>query len=144
MKCVSMGIVALALAACGSKGDLCSKVVAHMANGPTGLPDSKPSAQEQEVIDLVVKQTVDQCRKEGLSQEQADCILAAKTMQDRLLLIECPAIKAKKPEWLRVPDAEQVKELRELRRLPAPSTELAPKEEEKVQQEGPVNPAPAP
>lgn len=143
----------VALAGCGDKADLCSQAVRHMIDpsmGPAGSkPGSKPSKEEQQIIDFVLKLTLGQCRKEGLSRAQADCILAAKTLDQRLRLSECPAIKAHKPTWLQVPDAEGLRELDNLKKdLPASGTELEPEEEKALLQElenAPPQPAkPAP
>lgn len=126
----------VALAGCGDKSDLCSKAVRQMLVDDRMPPGSKPGPQEQEIIDLVVKQTVAECRKEGLSAEQASCILAAKSIDQRMRLIECPAIKANKPKWLKVPGAEELRELEDLMKdLHAPSPELDPEAEKALMQE---------
>mgnify|MGYP003377052147 CR=1 FL=1 len=137
----------VALAGCGDKADLCSQAVRHMIDPSMGPAGSKPGKEEQQIIDVVVKITLDQCRKEGLSRGQADCILAAKTLDQRLRLIECPAIKASKPTWLQIPDAEGLRELEDLTKdLPGP--ELDPEAEKALLQElenaapEPAKPAP--
>lgn len=137
----------VALAGCGDKADLCSQAVRHMIDPSMGPADSKPSKEEQQIIDVVAKLTLDQCRKEGLSRAQADCILAAKTLDQRLHLIECPAIKANKPTWLQIPDAEGLRELDNLKKdFPVPATELDPEQEKALLQElenaAPAKPAP--
>ncbi len=64
---------------------------------------SEPKADEQAVIDQVEAQSIVQCTKEGLSDEQLACILAIKTSRDLATSSACAAIKAKHPGWLLTP-----------------------------------------
>lgn len=127
-------VAALGVVACGSKEDLCTQAVRQMLVDERMPPGAKPGPQEQQIIDLVVKQSVAECRKEGLSAEQANCILAAKNFEQRMRLIECPAIKAKKPTWLRVPEVPELREIEELMK-DAPGAELGPEEEKALLEE---------
>lgn len=144
---LSFAVAALVFSACGSKEDLCTQAVRQMLVDERMPPGAKPGREEQEIIDLVVKQTVRECRKEGLSREQANCILAAKTFEQRMRLIECPAIKAKKPTWLRVPEVPELREMEESMKG-APGAELGPEEEKALLEElekeppAPVQPTP--
>lgn len=64
-------------------------------------PKAKPpGAEEQAIIDQVVKQTKSACEVEGLSEAQLDCLLAMKSFDDMKTIHLCPAIKAKHPSWL--------------------------------------------
>lgn len=102
-----------ALSGCKSElAERCETAVRHMTN-PVPLPEgSEPGAEEQRLIDIVLKASINSCVKEGLSKEQADCILRVQTMDQLMELGECPAIKAKKPGWLQLaPTRAQMDEL---------------------------------
>ncbi len=99
---------ALSVVACGSKqeGDACARGVDHAfaltVKQGTGTVGS-PSADEQRAMDAVKQASLEQCRKEGLSQPQLDCILGATDWNAFTKLGECPAIKDKRPGWLMIP-----------------------------------------
>jgi hypothetical protein len=98
----SLFVVALLAAACGGKKANCDVAVHHLmkllaSDPPAG---SEPKADEQAVIDQVEAQSVVQCTKEGLSDEQRDCILAIKSAKELAASSDCAAIKAKHPSWL--------------------------------------------
>ena len=99
-----MRIVLLLLAgvvACNSDADVrCERGVRHVFALTVVGP--KPGAEEQAVIDQIVDQTLAECRREGLSQAQLDCILAARALTDRSFLT-CPALVARKPSWIIAP-----------------------------------------
>ena len=61
-----------------------------------------PKADERAAIDQIKKATMDRCDSEGLSDAQRDCILPARSLDDRAFLM-CPALVAKKPSWLIAP-----------------------------------------
>jgi hypothetical protein len=97
--------VVAALAACGGKSSNCEVAVHHvmkvLASGtPAG---SEPKADEQAVIDQVEAQSVVQCTKEGLTDEQRACILAIKRTEDLAASSACAALEAKHPSWLLTP-----------------------------------------
>lgn len=67
------------------------------------------SGDERAVIDTIITATIAQCRTEGLSHEQAACILAAHVPDWDDQLRACPAFAAKPSSWviLRPPRAER-------------------------------------
>ena len=95
-------LLVIAMFSAGCKDDSpCTKAV-HRVFELTASPDgkSKPSAEEQKVIDEIETMSVGKCKDEGLSQAQADCLLAMKTFDDLKNVWKCPAIAAKHPSWL--------------------------------------------
>jgi hypothetical protein len=103
---VALMVVAVvgALAACRGKSN-CEVAVHHVMtvlaiDTPAG---SEPKADEQAVIDQVEAQSVVQCTREGLSDEQRACILAIKRTEDLAASSACAALEAKHPSWLLTP-----------------------------------------
>ncbi|CAN5247785.1 hypothetical protein BH11MYX1_BH11MYX1_29620 [soil metagenome] len=93
------------LAACSGKKSTCELAVHHVMStvGHAGPPGSEPKAQEQAVIDQIEAQTIVQCAKEGLSDEQLACVMAIKGAEELSRSSECAAIKANHPSWLLTP-----------------------------------------
>jgi hypothetical protein len=54
-------------------------------------------------MDSVKQTSIAQCRAEGLTQAQLDCILAATEWSKLAAVGNCPAIKDHRPSWLRTP-----------------------------------------
>jgi hypothetical protein len=86
--------------------DLCEQVFDHTmsiveATGKLGI--------KERLMAIAFKgKALEVCRKEGLSQAQADCLLSPKTIEALDKLDECPALKAKPLSWLKAdqdPDA---------------------------------------
>ena len=98
--------LALALAACrrdGAADALCQRAVDHVfAMTLRGPPGSEPKGDEAAAIEVIKKSVLDRCRSEGLSQAQADCILASHVPDWDDQVRACPAIVAKLPSWLRL------------------------------------------
>lgn len=113
--------LALLLAACGDHSDdLCARAVNHVfamtVAGPIG---SAPKGDEQKVIDQIQSATRAQCRVEGLSQAQADCILAAKPPDWDDHLRTCPAFAAKPLTWIALrPPRDQRRAMRDRKPVP--------------------------
>ena len=99
MRLVLLGLACLV--GCGDSNPDCARAVRHVLELTTSV-GPKPSAEEQAVIDEVGRQSTKQCEREGLSTAQRDCILAAKSLDDRAFLM-CPALVAKKPSWIIAP-----------------------------------------
>jgi hypothetical protein len=97
---VARGIIALAAlgaAACGrGKPDLCAGATHHLFE----LAGAGTKAGEKQVIDANASATVAKCQQEGLSQPQADCILAAHGPEWADQLRACPAFAAKPASWV--------------------------------------------
>lgn len=112
---------ALLLAACGDHADdLCARTVNHVFSltvaGPKG---SEPQGDEQKMLDQIQAATRTRCRSEGLSQAQADCILAARPPDWDDHLRTCPAFAAKPPTWIRVrPTRDERRALRDRKPIP--------------------------
>ncbi len=105
------------IAACSKPSPDCERATRHVLDLVTsGPPDSKPSAEEQGVIDQIHKAALERCTDEGLSAAQRDCILAAPSLMDRAFLT-CPALVAKPPTWIKAPigHPEVIDELDKLR-----------------------------
>jgi hypothetical protein len=101
--------LALPLAACHRDGppggsataaapDRCTQFVDHFfslieATGKLGFT-------ERLAIAAVKSPMADECRKEGLSQAQADCMLTLKKPDELPKLDDCPALKAHPLKWL--------------------------------------------
>lgn len=118
---LSASLLLLGLGGCKSELAKRCEAAARHAVAPFPVPKGgERKEDEQRIIDLVIKTSIDSCLKEGLSQEQADCILNVHTMDQLMALGECPAIVAKQPSWLRVaPTRAQMEELeRELQARP--------------------------
>lgn len=86
-----------------ASADLCTRGVNHVNSLMEGQGGHKPSADEQRAIEGVTKMSIAQCEKEGFTQAQLDCVLAAKTWDDFKKIADCEAIKAKRPSWLIIP-----------------------------------------
>lgn len=86
-------------------GDLCTRGVTHVMDlmAARSKGHSGPGADEQRVIDTVKQTSIEQCQKEGFTQAQLDCVLAATDWEKFEQLGECAAIKDKQPIWLRIP-----------------------------------------
>lgn len=107
--------VGWAWVACGNRADndRCDRAVGHIAqitSGASAGGAGAPSAEEQAIIDAVIDMSKVTCRREGLSQAQADCILAVGDVQAMLRLRQCPAIGARRPSWLALPPTEEQRE----------------------------------
>lgn len=78
----------------------CSQAVRHvMAIGrPAEIP---PDFQDE--FRRIEKGSLDECNREGLSEEQLTCILNVKTPADLARLRTCPAIGERLPTWIHVP-----------------------------------------
>ena len=100
------------LAGCGDdeSGTRCRRAVDHVVWVASDGPGA-PGPEEMQIIRTVRAMALATCQREGLSKAQADCILAAKTMDERLLVGRCPAIAERKPSWLQLPPPEAVDEL---------------------------------
>ncbi|HEX8112607.1 MAG TPA: hypothetical protein VF516_32980 [Kofleriaceae bacterium] len=95
---VARGIVVLAalmLTACGrGKPDLCAGAVRHVLELTSGASkDGKPATD-------AITATTSRCQQEGLSQPQADCILAAQGPEWSDQLRACPAFAARPASWV--------------------------------------------
>jgi hypothetical protein len=114
-------VLALLLAACGDHSDdLCARTVNHVfsmtMDGPKG---SAPGKDEQDIIDKIQSATRTQCRVEGLSQAQADCILGAQPPDWDDRVRTCPAFAAKPPSWVILrPTRDQRREMRDKKPIP--------------------------
>lgn len=97
---VSLGaLAALAAGACGhGKPDPCAGAVRHAFE----LTSAGASKDEQQGIDKVAATTLARCQQEGLSQAQADCILAAHGPEWGDQLRGCPAFAARPASWVRL------------------------------------------
>lgn len=81
--------------------DVCARATQHVfelieGTGPVQGP-------ERLVMDGIVIAARNQCREEGLSPAQAECIFAVKSAADLTRLGQCEAIAASPPRWLRLP-----------------------------------------
>ena len=114
---LSMTLLALAVGGCKSElAKRCEAAARHMAAPIPVAKGDEPGEGEQRIIDVVIKMSTDSCLKEGLSREQADCILSVHTMDQLMALGECPAIAAKQPSWVRLPPTRaQMEEIERLR-----------------------------
>jgi hypothetical protein len=96
--------LALALAACrggGASDALCQRAVDHVfAMTLRGPPGSEPKGGEAVAVEAIKTGVLDRCRTEGLSQAQADCILAAHVPDWDDQVRACPAVVAKQPSWI--------------------------------------------
>ena len=98
-------VVAVVLAGCGKENPNCKPAVDHVFELTVRGPNKEmaaPGKEEQAIIDQIKKQSLDRCNSDGLSVEQRDCILAAKSLTDRSFLT-CPALVAKPPRWIIAP-----------------------------------------
>ena len=114
-------VLALLLVACGDhKDDLCARAVNHAFEMTLGGPKgSEPGKDEQQIIDQVQSATRTQCRVEGLTQAQADCILAAQPPDWDDRLRTCPAFAAKPPSWVILrPTRDERRAMRDLKPIP--------------------------
>lgn len=92
----------------------CQRAVDHVVmplSQEDGAANGAPSADEMKIIQAVRNMALVTCQREGLSQAQAECIMAARTIDDRLRLGRCPAIRDRKPSWLQVPPEEILQQI---------------------------------
>ncbi len=105
-----------------AKADLCQLAVSHVmalgaasADGPAVGGAGSAGAPRAAADAKLEASTIAACQKEGLSQAQADCILAARSDAEFAAMRKCPAIAAKAPGWLVVaPTDEELKELKDM------------------------------
>lgn len=85
--------------------DLCTRGVTHVMDlmAAESKGHSAPGPDEQRAIDTVKQMSIEQCQKEGFTQAQLDCVLAATDWSKLKQVDECAAIKDKRPTWLRIP-----------------------------------------
>ena len=97
-------LLAVLLTACGREETVdqrCRRTIDHVkaivaAGGAAGRGE-KMVGGAVEIASMSV------CTHEGLSPAQADCITAARDLDQLLAVGDCPAIQAKKPRWLVLP-----------------------------------------
>lgn len=94
--------------------DACERAVRHVI----ALGQGPGSAALDEPGQKVLEKTLAECRKEGLTQPQADCIVAAKNDSELLSVRSCPAIAERRPGWLVVAPTDQ--ELAEIKDMMFP------------------------
>ena len=94
------------VAACGgskdSSDDRCTRGVSHVFELLSKQP-GKPSSDERSAMEAVQKMSIAQCKSEGFTQPQLDCVLGATDWDKFQKLGECAAIKDRKPGWLILP-----------------------------------------
>ncbi|MEM9487563.1 MAG: hypothetical protein AAGC55_00395, partial [Myxococcota bacterium] len=126
---ISLILAVVTVAGCErDRGEyLCDKAVKHVLTGMIP-PGSEPGENEKAIMDVTVSMTLAKCRAEGLSQAQADCIMAVQTIDQLLHLGECPAIAADRPSWLILPSPEALELLDQKKRNAQPSPDERPAE----------------
>jgi len=96
-------VLLIVLGACHKTDPNCERAVNRVIQlTSTAPPGSEPKPDEQRVIDQIGEVLIEKCSREGLSDAQRDCILAAPSMLDRDFLL-CPALVEKHPSWLIAP-----------------------------------------
>ena len=112
-------LLATSVFACGEGSKTCKEAVNHMGFGifPKGA-EGAPEGGELAIIKVGARMAIQECTKEGLSREQADCILAyepfakeGSMLTAMKTLSECPAIAKKRPSWLALPTPEQLSQM---------------------------------
>jgi hypothetical protein len=84
-----------------SEPDLCQRTVDHAMSIMAGVPGGgKMREEERAIASLAAAQSVATCRKEGLTQAQADCVLGVKDFEAFMAMGTCAALREKKPTWL--------------------------------------------
>jgi hypothetical protein len=78
--------------------DLCDQMIDHMF--VLAEATGKLSFTQRMMMRGVKSQVVGQCRKEGLSQAQADCFLRVQKPEELKTIEDCPALKAHPLLWL--------------------------------------------
>lgn len=124
MRSLAMSLAILTcLVGCGDdeSSTRCQRAVDHMVSPAPDGPGA-PGPEEMQIIRTVRAMALATCQREGLSKAQADCILGARTIDERLLLLRCPAIRERKPSWLRLPPPEAVDDLGRPRSVSAPAS----------------------
>jgi len=92
-------LAAVALTACGrGKPDLCTGAVRHAFE----IVGAGAAKDERQAIDAIAGAALAKCQQEGLSQAQADCILAAHGPEWSDQLRACPAFAARPASWVTV------------------------------------------
>lgn len=100
---VVLGI--LLLSACGGEARSdCELAVHHFLYELTWPRDTKRSPGDVATLSHLEQITLPVCKAEGLSEAQRSCILAAKSDADLPALARCPAIAARRPSWLVIPE----------------------------------------
>ena len=83
--------------------DLCARATRHLTLTIASAGGGAPSPAERTVMEASSSMAAAQCRAEGLTAAQADCILAVGSMEELMALETCPAIAARRPSWLVLP-----------------------------------------
>lgn len=98
-------LLAVILAACGREETVdqrCRRTIDHV-KGIVTAAGSQARRGERLVGGAAEIASMSVCTHEGLSPAQADCITAARDLDQLLAVGDCPAIQAKKPRWLVLP-----------------------------------------
>ncbi|HEU5061165.1 MAG TPA: hypothetical protein VFU21_31760 [Kofleriaceae bacterium] len=105
MRLAAAALVAVTLAACGREetvDERCRRTIDHVK--AIVAADAKAAGRGKKVVGGAAEiASMSVCTHEGLSPAQADCITAARDLDQLLAVGECPAIREKKPRWLVLP-----------------------------------------
>jgi hypothetical protein len=86
------------VAADAGPADRCGPALDHVFGVMTS--DKGVGFAERMMVNAIASQAAGACRKGGLSEAQAACLLAVKTPEDIQALPDCPALKAHPIEWM--------------------------------------------
>lgn len=98
------------------QADPCERAVRHVI--ALGQGSGSAAQAPDEAGRKLSEKTIAECRKEGLTQAQAECIVAAKNDSELLSVRSCPAIAERRPGWLVVAPTDQ--ELAEIKDMMFP------------------------
>jgi|SRR6185503_20923776 len=101
MKLVALGL--LLVVACGHQettDERCRRTIDHVKAVVVAAQKKEPGRGKRFLGGAAEIASMSVCTHEGLSPEQADCITAARDLDQLMAVGSCPAIRAKKPRWL--------------------------------------------
>lgn len=99
-------LLLLACLACGHQettDERCRRAIDHVKQIVVAAQKQAPGRGRRFVGGAAEIASMSACTHEGLSPEQADCLTAAKDVDQLLAVGSCPAIRAKRPRWLILP-----------------------------------------
>lgn len=120
---VAAALVLLACLGCGHKettDERCRRTIDHVKGLIKAAQTREPGRGKRLAGGAAEIASMSMCTHDGLSAEQADCITAARDLDQLMEVGSCPAIRAKKPRWLVLPPKKLLRSEPEAGEQPQP------------------------
>ena len=103
---IAAALLLLAIVACGEKettDERCRRTIDHVKAVISAAQLKQPGRGRRFAGGAAEIASMSACTHDGLSPEQADCITAARDLDQLMEVGSCPAIRANRPRWLILP-----------------------------------------